>query len=189
MKKLGMLIILIACLMPACEEDKNENPDRYSFWKGDIENYYYLLDMNDQPLHLVKGKPYMILEYDPVSGVPIKCEFGLSEAHNVYMPGAEGAIPQPFISASSFDYATRLNLLGSVDLLINWENVSSYEELSGGGYHFWINKGNTRFNFVMTFDAMEGEMINNQPSWGDAYSDIKAFKLLRKFNSNTIGTN
>jgi hypothetical protein len=41
----------------------------------------------------------------------------------------------------------------------------------------------------MTFDAMEGEMINNQPSWGDAYSDIKAFKLLRKFNSNTIGTN
>jgi hypothetical protein len=129
----SLLILGLTVALSGCKKDEDIT-DRYSFWKGEFENYYYILDMNDQPLHLVKGKPFMVLEYDPVSGVPLKCEFGLYEAHNEYLTGAQGAIPQPFLSASDLAYAKRLELTGSVDLLCNWATVSSHEELSAGGF-------------------------------------------------------
>lgn len=165
--------------------------ERYSFWKGDIDNFYYILDENDKPLHKVVGKPFMVLEYDPVSGVPLKCEFGLSEARNVYLPGAEGAVPEPFMSADNLQYAKRLDLKGSVDLLLNWEIVSTREEFSGGGFEFWVKKpanmwGQETYHFTFTFDGMQGEIINPTATWSGRYSDVWAFKLLRKFNSNTI---
>lgn len=50
------------------------------------------------------------MEYDPVSGVPLHCEFGLSDAKNEYLNGAEGAIPEPFLSAGTLEYAEKLNL-------------------------------------------------------------------------------
>jgi hypothetical protein len=34
--------------------------------------------------------------------------------------------------------------------------------------------------------AMTGEINNEEASWGGRVSDVKAFKLIRKFNSNTI---
>lgn len=173
------------------EEEQEEKTDRYSFWKGDIENYYYILDMNDQKLHMVKGKPFMILEYDPISGAPLKCEFGLSDAKNEYLPGVEGAIPEPFLSASNLEYAEKLNLSGSVSLLCNWSTVSTHEELSAGGFEFSIDKGADMWgqeilHFTFTFDDMAGEIINEEVTWGGRVSDVKAFKLLRKFNSNTV---
>ena len=108
--KLLLLIgvgIMSILTFASCEEEEQqeEKTDRYSFWKGDIENYYYILDMNDQKLHMVTGKPFMILEYDPINGTPIRCEFGLSEAKNEYLEGVEGAIPEPFLSASNLEYA------------------------------------------------------------------------------------
>lgn len=33
---------------------------------------------------------------------------------------------------------------------------------------------------------MAGEIINNGISWGGRVSDVKAFKLIRKLNSNSI---
>jgi hypothetical protein len=33
---------------------------------------------------------------------------------------------------------------------------------------------------------MDGEIINQEATWGGRVSDVKAFKLLRKFNSNTV---
>jgi hypothetical protein len=181
----GSLVIINA----GCEEKEEEKqPDRYSFWKGDITNFYYCLDMNNNLTHKVSGKPFMVLEYDPVTNVPLRCEFGLSEAKNEYLPGAEGAIPIPFIFASSLEYAVRLNLTGSVDLLCNWESIVSNEALSDGGYEFYTSQayGPTLY-FSYTPNGMDGEIINPEPSWGDRVSDLKAFKLLRKFNSNTIG--
>lgn len=174
----------------SCEKDE-EQTDRYSFWKGDIENYYYILDMNDQKLHLVKGKPFMILEYDPINGVPLRCDFGLSEAKNEYLNGVEGAIPEPFLSASTLEYAERLNLSGSVSLLCNWTTVTTHEELSAGGFEFSIDKGADMWgheilHFTFTFDDMTGEINNEEVTWGGRVSDAKAFKLIRKFNSNTI---
>ncbi len=189
MKTRILYLFVVLGILTACSKDKET--DRYSFWKGDIENYYYILDMNDQPLQLVKGKPFMVLEYDPVSGVPVKCEFGLYEARNEYLQGAEGAIPEPFLSAGTLQYAKKLGLTGSVDLLCNWSTVSSHEELSAGGFEFNIDKGanfwgHEIYHFTFTFDDMAGEIINEEVTWGGRVSDVKAFKLLRKFNSSTL---
>ena len=129
----------------------------------------------------------MIVEYDPVTGTPLKCEFGLSEAVNEYLDGVEYPIPEPFLSSSSFQYADRLKLDGSVALLANWEAVKNHKELSAGGFEFWLDHANGEtLYFSFTFDGMEGEIRNAEPEWGERVSDSKAFKLLRKFNSNTI---
>jgi hypothetical protein len=182
-----VLIIISGLINYRCEEEANQEPERYSFWKGDITNFYYCLDFNDARTHKITGKPYMILEYDPVTNIPLKCEFGLSDAKNEYLPDADMAIPEPFLSASSFEYADRLELTGSISLLCNWAPVSTHEQLSAGGFEFYVNKsGGEQLHFIFTFDSMEGEIINPDADWGDRVSDIKAFKLLRKFNSNTI---
>mgnify|MGYP006958004759 CR=1 FL=1 len=184
------IIMMVMVSFSSCEKDEEQN-DRYSFWKGDIENSYYILDMNDQKLHLVKGKPFLILEYDPITGVPFRCEFGLSEAKNEYLNGVEGAIPEPFLDASAFEYAKKLNLSGSVSLLSNWTMVTTHEELSAGGFEFSIDKGADMWgheilHFSFTFDDMTGEINNEEVTWGGRVSDLSAFKLIRKFNSNTI---
>jgi len=185
---LGVFFLLLP--LGSCQKD-DEGSDRYSFWRGDIENFYFLLDMNDQPLHKVVGKPFLILEYDPVSGVPLKCTFGLSSARNEYLSGAEGAIPEPFLAANTLEYADKLGLTGSVSLLCSARNVSTHEELSAGGFEFSVDMGSNMWgheilHFVFTFDSMEGEIINEEVTWGGRVSNVKAFKMLRKFNSNTL---
>lgn len=188
------IIVMSMFLFISCLEDgeqEEEQTDRYSFWKGDIENYYYIMDMNDQKLHIVKGKPFMVLEYEPVSGVPLRCEFGLSEARNEYLKGVAGAIPEPFLSAGTLEYAEKLNLNGSVSLLCD-SKVNTNKALSSGGFEFSIDKGADMWgheilHFTFGIDGnMAGEIINNEVSWGGRVSDVKAFKLLRKLNSNSI---
>ncbi|MBN2464153.1 hypothetical protein JXD38_00820 [candidate division WOR-3 bacterium] len=67
------LVTVIAPLLAAVVLSLScKQTDRYSFWKGTIENYYYILDMNDQRLHKVAGKPYMVMEYDPLNGYPLR---------------------------------------------------------------------------------------------------------------------
>lgn len=185
-----LLAALLLFTLSYCASDKKET-DRYSFWKGDIENYYYILDMNNQPLQKVVGKPYMIMEYNPINGYPIKVEFGLYDARNEYLSGVEGAMPEPFLSAGNFDYASKLGIYGSVDLLCNWETVTSSSKLPSGDFEFTIDKGENSFgheifHFTYTPDGMEGEIINSTATWGGRVSDTKAFKLIRKFNSSSI---
>jgi hypothetical protein len=165
--------------------------DRYSFWKGSIENYYYILDMNDQPLHKVVGKPYMVFEYDPLNGYPLRVEFGLYEARNEYLPGVELPTPEPFLAANTFQYANRMGLTGSVDLLVNWEEVTSSSKLPSGDFEFYIDKGSNPFghevlHFTYIQDAlMDGEITNASVTWGGRISDLKAFKLNHLFNRGT----
>lgn len=165
--------------------------DRYSFWRGDIENYYYILDMNEQPLHKVVGKPYMIFEYDPLNGYPIQVEFGLYQARNEYLAGCEGAIPEPFISSDQLRYSRRLGLTGSVVLLSNWRSVTSSCRLPSGDFEFSIDKGPDFFgheilHFTYTTGLMDGEIKNETATWGGRVSEIKAFKLIHQFNSGTV---
>ncbi|MEX1002238.1 MAG: hypothetical protein WDZ35_09010 [Crocinitomicaceae bacterium] len=187
---IGIVIMMIVSLT-SCKKD-GEQTDKYSFWKGDIENHYYILDMNNQKYHLVKGKPFMVLEYDPVSNVPIRCEFGLSEAKNEYLSGAEGAIPEPFMYASDLEYAKKLELSGSVSLLCSWgTEITSHEELSDGGSEFFVDKGSDMWgheilHFNYTINGMEGEINNEEATWGGRVSDPKAFKLVKKFSSNKL---
>lgn len=187
---IGVLLMMIM-LFISCKKEDN-NPDRYSFWKGDIENYYYILDMNNQKLHMVKGKPFMIMEYDPISGSPIHCEFGLSEARNEYLQGVEGAIPEPFLNASNLEYANKLNLTGNVALLVGWnDEITVNEQLSAGGYKFSVDKGSDPWGheiliFNFTNEGMDGQINNETAVWGGRISDAKAFLLLKKFSSNTL---
>ncbi len=181
----AMFVIIMISL--GCEEEEVQAPDRYSFWKGDITNFYYTLDINDARTHKVTGKPYMILEYDPVNNQPLKCEFGLSEAKNEYLPGAEMPIPEPFLSANGFDYADRLNLTGSVSLLCSWATIDKKASLPSGDIQFEVSLSNGEtYHFVYTPNMMEGEIRNPNASWSDRVSDAKAFKLTRRFNSNTV---
>ena len=165
--------------------------DRYSFWKGEIENYYYILDMNDQPLQKVVGKPYMVFEYDPLTGYPTSVEFGLYDARNEYLPGAELPTPEPFLASSGLRYADRLGITGSVDLLLNWREVTSSSKLPSGDFEFTIDKGSNPFghevlHFTYIEDAMmDGEITNEEVTWGGRVSDLKAFKLYHKFNRGT----
>ncbi len=181
------LVLLSSC------NDSETGAQKYSFWQGAIENKYYFLDLCGGQTGQVTGKPYMILEYDPVSGEPIKCEFGLSEAVYTSLPRENpticlGAPPEPTLSASNFTYASRLNLSGSVDLITNWASVTTYSDLSGGGFDFTVSFGDGTLHFEKTNEGMTGEVIDaGQSDWGDAVSASNAFNMLHKFNSNTIG--
>jgi hypothetical protein len=165
--------------------------ERYSFWKGTIENYYYRLDMNDQPLQKVVGKPYMVFEYDPLNGYPISVEFGLYDARNEYLPGLEGGSPEPFLAASGLRYASRLGITGSVDLLLNWRDVTSSSKLPSGDFEFEVDKGSNPFgreilHFTYIQDGMmDGEITNATVTWGGRISDLKAFNLYHQFNRGT----
>jgi len=194
MKSIKLLFVALIFLSSGCKKASNNGPDKYSFWKGDVDNFYYMLDMNDLPKQKVIGKPFMVIEYDPVSGIPLSCEFGLSEARNEYLPGAEGAIPEPFLSASTLTYANRLGLTGSVDLLLNWKEITTDSSLPDGGHSFDIDMGSDMYgheiyHFTFGFDQMSGYIQNDDVSWGGRVSDTEAFKLARKFNSNTISSN
>lgn len=180
----ALLLILLSC-------KKKKETDRYSFWKGDIDNYYYILDMNDQPLYKVIGKPFLVMEYDPLNGYPIRVEFGLFDARSEILPGAEGVIPEPFMSISILKYANRMNLYGPASILCNWCEVSSHSKLPSGDFEFYIDKGENYSGheilyFTYTPNLMDGEIRNPTASWGGRISDAKAFKLVRLFNSNTI---
>ena len=165
--------------------------DRYSFWKGSIENHYYILDMNDKPLHKVVGKPYMVFEYDPLNGYPLRVEFGLYDARNEYLPGVEGPIPEPFLAANTFQYASRMGLTGSVSLRLNWREVTSSSKLPSGDFEFYVDKGSNPFgheilHFTYIQDAMmDGEITNASVTWGGRISDLKAFKLNHLYNRRT----
>ena len=174
------------------EESESKGAQKYSFWYGGIANKYYMLDLCGAQTGEVSGKPYMILEYDPLTGKPLRCEFGLSEAVNKSLPRENptlclGAMPQPTLSASTFGYADRLSLKGSVDLIANWTAVTTYSELSGGGFEFTISTAHGTLHFEKTNEGMTGEIVDEgQSDWGDAVSASNAFNLLHKFNSNTI---
>lgn len=190
---LFFMFLFILINLTSCEKDESEGAQKYSFWQGAIANKYYFLDLCGGQTGEVSGKPYMILEYDPVTGKPNRCEFGLSEAVNKSLPREDptyclGAMPEPTLSASTFDYADRLSLKGSVDLIANWKTVTTYSELSGGGFEFTVSTGHGTLHFEKTNEGMTGEIVDEgQSDWDDAVSASNAFNLLHKFNSNTIG--
>jgi hypothetical protein len=190
-----LTIILSLCMvmgLSSCDKEETAGSDKYAFWQGAITNRYYTLDICGDPTGEIAGKPYMVLEYDPVSGEPISCEFGLSSAVFTALPRPNpticlGSPPQPTMLASGLSYADRLSLTGSVDLMANWRPVTILSDLSGGGYDFNVTTSIGTLHFEHTNGVMTGEIVDEgQTGWGDAVSEPNAFNLLHKFNSNTI---
>lgn len=188
------ILMMIFLSFSSCSKSADSGPQKYSFWQGAIVNKYYSLDICGDPTGERSGKPYMLLEYDPITNKPIKCEFGLSEADYKGLPRANptmciGSPPQPLLLASNFSYAERLELKGSVDLIANWYPVTILSDLSDGGFDFSVKVGKRTFHFEKTNAGMTGEIVDEgQKGWGDIVSDKNAFNMLYKFSSNTIGT-
>lgn len=194
MKRYFYYLLLCLTGLTSCQKDESDGPDKYAFWQGAIINKYYLLDLCGGQTGEISGKPYMILEYDPITGVPQYCEFGLSSSVYTSLPRENpmiclGSPPQPTLLASNFSYASRLGLTGSVDLISNWGVVTVNSTLTGGGYDFTVSTGNGTYHFEHTNGVMTGEIVDEgQTGWGDAVSAPNAFNMLHKFNSNTIAT-
>lgn len=192
MKRYLFSLLLIITALSSCKKEENQAPDKYAFWQGSITNRYYKLDLCGGQTGEVSGKPYMIIEYDPITGVPKTCEFGLSSSVYTGLPRENpefclGSPPEPTLLASNFSYASRLGLTGSVDLISNWGVVTVNSTLTGGGYDFTVTTGNGKFHFEHTNGVMTGEIVDEgQSGWGDAVSAPNAFNMLHKFNSNTI---
>ena len=190
--KLFLAGVFCAFICSSCTDEEGGGAKKYSFWKGDIANKYYALDICGGATGQFSGKPFMVLEYDPISGNPVRCEFGICDFVYTSLPRENpsiclGAIPRPTMYASTFTYADRISLTGVVDLLSNWQPVSGLSDLSGGGVDFYVNTGLGKFHFVRNNVSMWGEIVDEgQTGWGDLVSDTKAFSLLHKFDSNTI---
>lgn len=187
-----LLAFAVSMGLASCNKDDTEAPNKYAFWQGAITNYYYTLDICGDPTGEISGKPYMVIEYDPVSGTPLFCEFGLSSAEYNGLPRPNpticiGSPPRPMMLASNLPYADRLSLTGSVDLVANWSDVTILSDLSGGGYDFNVATSIGAFHFEYNNVSMTGEIVDEgQSGWGDAVSQPNAFNMLHKFDSNTI---
>lgn len=193
LNKLKIFLIMIVLFVSGCSLNITQevsDKERYSFFQGDNESKYYLLDMNDQKLLVVKGRPFMVLEYDS-SGIPIRCEFGLSYAENIYLKGASGAFPEPFMSSEILRYAKKLDLKDPIDILCNFCSITSYAIIDNYSYEFWIDKGENSFgheilHFIVNSTQIQGEIINEEVTWGGRVSDEMAFKLVKKFEDNNL---
>lgn len=190
---LAMALLSVTFFCSCTDESEGGGTKKYSFWRGDIPNKFYKYDICGFASGEISGKPYMVLEYNTVTGEPARCEFGLSEVDFKRLPISEpticiGSPPRPTMYASTFDYAERLELKGTVDLLSNWYPVTNLSTLSGGGVDFNVQIGKFKLHFVRNNMSMVGEIVDEgQDGWGDMISDEKAFNMLHKFDSNTIG--
>lgn len=190
---IAMALFSVTFFCSCTDESDGGGTKKYSFWRGDIPNQFYRIDICGFASGEVSGKPYMVLEYNTTTGEPSRCEFGLSEVDFVRLPISEpticiGSPPPPLIYASTFDYAERLELKGTVYLFANWYTVTNLSTLSGGGVDFNVQIGKFKLHFVRNNVGMVGEIVDEgQDGWGDMISDEKAFNMLHKFDSNTIG--
>lgn len=187
-------LLMVVSMLLSCNKNDNDGGndfDKYSFWQGSIANKYYYLDLCGGRTHVVSGKPYMILEYDPVSQKPNRCEFGMSEVTETYLPKDDfclSSAPEPTMSTDGLLYTDRLNLKSPIVLICNWGSVTNGSDLSDGGFDFTFTVGGFTFHFEKTTSGMTGEIVDEgQTGWGDKISDANAFNLLHKFDSNTIG--
>lgn len=190
---LAMALLSVTFFCSCTDESEGGGTKKYSFWRGDIPNKFYKYDICGFASGEISGKPYMVLEYNTVTGEPTRCEFGLSEVTFKRLDISDamicpGAPPRPTMYASTFDYAERLELKGTVDLLSNWYPVTNLSTLSGGGVDFNVQIGKFKLHFVRNNVSMVGEIVDEgQSGWGDIMSEQKAFNMLHKFDSNTIG--
>jgi hypothetical protein len=188
----GIVLVIFIALLAGCVAFPTLKPQEgvpagqsitYSFWKGDIPNSCYSLNMDGERGIKITGKPFMILNYDPVSGVVKGCEFGLSEVTQepLQTPSGDPAFPEPTLDATALDYSEKLNLKSPVVLLIGWEApITTYEEFSSGLWQFSVKKSREEYRFNFNTGLMEGDVKNlDLNTYFGLESDSKAFKLIK----------
>lgn len=139
----------------------------YSYWKGPIPGSYYVLNIDGIRATKVTGKPWMVLEYDKISGDIIDLEFGLSEV-TIERVSNLSAITPPMVEASWVDFAEKLGLKGPVDMIVTWNNYSI-----SAVSHSGITYGPGTFSF------RNGSSVNRyQEEWTFTYSKVADFNRM-----------
>jgi hypothetical protein len=121
-----------------------DGAEDYQYWKGEIPNSYYLLNIYGERAAKVTGKPFMILKYDKVTLEITDCEFGLSEVtqEGISNPSDTPAPPEPTLDAEVIDFHEKLGLKSPVDAIVSW-NINL-----PGGVSKSITNGVQQFSFI-----------------------------------------
>jgi len=119
-----LLSVLLVVSLTAC--GGGGGAEGYQYWKGDIPNSYYLLNIYGERARKVTGKPFMVLTYDRISLEITDCEFGLSEVTQEAIPNPSNfpAPPEPTLDANTIYFHEKLDLKSPVALLVCWNNVN-----------------------------------------------------------------
>lgn len=141
-------------------------PVGYQYWKGDMPNSYYLLNIYGERARQVTGKPFMVLTYDKTTLEITDVEFGLSEVTQIALanPSDFPAPPEPTLDANNIDFYKVLDLKSPVDMLVGWS--AQYP----GGEGRSINNGVQQFSFLgplFTFGPIRGTATE---SWTFTYT-------------------
>lgn len=131
----------------------------YQYWRGDIPNSYYVLNIYGERARKVSGKPFMVVKYDKVSLQITDCEFGLSEVSQeaVTNPSNLAAAPEPTLDASTIDYHTKLDIKSPVVLLAGWGSKST---IANGVQNFSFSRGSSpggvgyNENWAFSYDSV-----------------------------------
>lgn len=170
------MVLLLACSLIS--------GNRYEYWKGDIPNTYYCLNMWGERALKVTGKPFMCVKYNPVNHEILDIEFGLSEVVQEHLPTPSGdpAAPEPTLAAENISYYKKLNLKSPVVLLLNWPVATANGAITNGVQSFKVQHTMPReeYNFIYTSLQMEGDVKNlDDATFLGRESEINAFKLLK----------
>lgn len=167
----------------------------YQYWKGDIPNSSYFLNIYGERALKVTGKPFMVLTYDRISLEITDCQIGLSEVTQEAIPNPSNfpEAPYPTLDANMIYFHEKLDLKSPVALLVSW-NVNlpggvSKSPITNGVQNFSFRSGycvggvgyteEWRFNY--TSDLMTGDVKNlDTTDYMGGESETNAFKLIKK---------
>lgn len=163
--------------------------ETYEYWRGDIPNSYYVMNIYGERARKVTGKPWMVLKRDRISLQIIDCEFGLSEVTQVAVanPSNFAAPPEPTLAATSLDFYNKLQLdttkpvtlnvgWGSKATLVNGVQTFSFKDGS--------SPGGVGYNESWSFSYLSLTMWGDVKNIDNTYylgidSDSKAFSLMK----------
>jgi hypothetical protein len=159
----------------------------YEYWRGDIPNSFYWLNIYGDRALQVTGKPWMVIKRDPVSLRVLDLEFGLSEVTQTPLanPNNMPSAPYPTISPSYIDYASRLglDLTKPAALCVRWQPATN---LVNGVQNISFTHGGSasnpteQWNFsFLTLEQWGGVKNLDTYAYLGSDSDTNAFRLMK----------
>lgn len=181
---------LLACGGAGSSSTTSTSPaptEVYEYWRGDIPNTFYWLNIYGDRALQVTGKPWMVIKRDPISLKILDLEFGLSEVTQQQLPNPNNlpSAPYPTVSASSIDYASRLglDLTKPVALCVGWRSATN---LVNGVQNITFNHGGSASNpteqwhfSFLTLEQWGGVTNLDTYAYLGSDSDTNAFKLMK----------
>lgn len=159
----------------------------YEYWKGDIPNVCYILNMVGERALKLTGKPFMVLTYNRITHEIVDFEFGLSEVTQEGL-STKAKLPvfwEPTLDAGGFNYREKLDLKSPVLIFVGW-NISvpgytSNKSITNGVQNFSTRSNKEEWKFNYTSSLMEGYVKNLDTStYSGRESESMAFKLMKK---------